>query len=48
MTHPIDNATALTPELRAELMQSMKTAIKDALSEPPELPAAEALEEDVP
>ena len=48
MTHPIDNATALTPELRAELMQSMKTAIEEALSEPPEPPDAEAPEEDAP
>ena len=45
MNPPIDNATALTPELRAELMQSMKAAIEEALSEPPD---AEAPEEDVP
>ena len=45
MTPPIDNATALTPELRAELMHSMKAAIETALSEPPD---AEALEEDAP
>lgn len=45
MIPPIDNATALTPELRAELMQSMKAAIEEALSE---LPDPEAPEEDAP
>ena len=45
MIPPIDNMAALTPELRAELMQSMKAAIEEALSEPPD---AEAPEEDAP
>lgn len=48
MILPSDERAALTPELRAELMRSMKAAIAEFFAAPPDAERCEEPQEDTP